>query len=529
MIRITKGDWDGFFGLVLNNFVNLLLIISLSQAVLGFSNDLIVYRILPGMALGILCGNFYYSWQARTMAQKYGRPFAALPYGINLLPIFFYTFYVMLPAQQIALSAGADKVQADNIAWMAGVLACLGSGLIEVIGSWFAPFLKKVTPRAALLSALAAVGLFFIAADYTFRSYAYPAIGLPTFFLTLYLFYGSVKMRWNLPGGLIVLAVGVSTAWITYWLGMDSPVAGLSSSSLSWGLYVPLPYGLQALVEINQMLAFSAVILPMGLINLLGSLQCLESAEAAGDPYPIKQSLIVNGLGTVVAGGFGSPFPTTVYIGHPGWKELGARSGYSMINGVVIAALCFTGTLGLLSEYVPIEAGMAILIWIGFTISSQAFQVVPKSHAPAVIAGLIPGMGAFVALITKRVLGATGYGGSEQPYSNEVLLTLTQEGSLFAKGIFALEQGWLFASVVLASVTVAIVDRKFGNILTWLGVAGLLSFMGIIHNFRVLENDITTGLGPAWPWIIGYTASLLILALVRYTLVMHHTEKSESD
>ena len=58
----------------------------------------------------------------------------------------------------------------------------------------------------------------------------------------------------------------------------------------------------------------------MGLFNVLGSLQNIESAEAAGDSYPTMPSLAVNGVGSVVAASFGSCFPTTIYIGHPGWK-----------------------------------------------------------------------------------------------------------------------------------------------------------------------------------------------------------------
>ena len=40
-------------------------------------------------------------------------------------------------------------------------------------------------------------------------------------------------------------------------------------------------------------------------------------------------SLTINGLGSIAAALFGSAFPTTIYIGHPGWKALGARAGYS--------------------------------------------------------------------------------------------------------------------------------------------------------------------------------------------------------
>ena len=85
----------------------------------------------------------------------------------------------------------------------------------------------------------------------------------------------------------------------------------------------------------------------MGLFNVLGSLQNIESAEAAGDPYRHAPSLLVNGVGSVAAALFGSAFPTTIYIGHPGWKALGARAGYSVLNGAFVTSICLTGTLAL--------------------------------------------------------------------------------------------------------------------------------------------------------------------------------------
>ena len=126
----VKGDFDGFFGLGLNNFINFLLIINLSLFVLGFDVEFVAKRILPAMAVGILIGNFFYGWQARRLGIQLGRDdVTALPYGINLLTIFFFVFYVMVPAQQIALSHGLSKQDADIIAWKAGIIACLGSGI----------------------------------------------------------------------------------------------------------------------------------------------------------------------------------------------------------------------------------------------------------------------------------------------------------------------------------------------------------------------------------------------------------------
>ena len=138
-------------------------------------------------------------------------------------------------------------------------------------------------------------------------------------------------------------------------------------------------------------------------------------------------------------------------------------------------------------------------------------------------------MGAFVALIVKRVLGATGYGTVDKPYSDELLETMARESSLFAKGIFALEQGWLYASVVLATITVAIIERRFSSMITWLAIGGCLAFLGIIHNFKVLDNDITTQLGPAWDWILGYGLTLIIIVAVRFCLVLGHEERKLSE
>ena len=68
----------------------------------------------------------------------------------------------------------------------------------------------------------------------------------------------------------------------------------------------------------------------MGLFNVLGSLQNIESAEAAGDPYETRRSLTINGFGSVAAALFGSAFPTTIYIGHPGLE--GARRARRLLD-----------------------------------------------------------------------------------------------------------------------------------------------------------------------------------------------------
>src|SRR5262245_63994723 len=73
MSWIVRGDIDGFFGLALDNLVQLLLIDALCRGVLGFPAELVYGRILPGAALSLVIGNLYYSWQAMRLARATGR------------------------------------------------------------------------------------------------------------------------------------------------------------------------------------------------------------------------------------------------------------------------------------------------------------------------------------------------------------------------------------------------------------------------------------------------------------------------
>lgn len=179
MRLFVRGDVDGFFGLALDNLVQLLLIDTLCRFVLGFPNELLYGRILPGAAVSILLGNVFYSWQALKLSKASGRTdVCALPYGINTVSLFAYVFLVMLPAKMAAEAAGA--ADPARVAWQAGLVACLGSGLIEFGGAFVADRIRKATPRAALLATLAGIALGYISLGFLLRTFAHPVVGLTT-------------------------------------------------------------------------------------------------------------------------------------------------------------------------------------------------------------------------------------------------------------------------------------------------------------------------------------------------------------
>jgi AGZA family xanthine/uracil permease-like MFS transporter len=490
----VRKDLDGFFGLMIDNLIQLILIVSLCRELIHLPDAYIFGRILPGAAISILVGNFFYAWQARRLARETGRDdVTALPYGINTVSLFAYIFFIMLP---IYLET-KDPVWA----WQVGLVACLLNGLIEVVGAFVAEWVRRMTPRAALLSALAGIAITFISMDFSFRIFDKPLIALLPLALILLSYFAHQRFPLGLPGGLVAIICGTALAW---GLGEMSgkPVAhfALSPPVFTGG-------ALWQALSSPEFLKYMSVIFPMGIFNVVGSLQNIESAEAAGDRYRTFPSLMANGIGSVVAALFGSAFPTTIYIGHPGWKRLGARSGYSALNGVFIAFICLTGTIQTVLDFIPLEAGIGILLYIGIIITAQAFQETPKEHALAVALGLFPALAAWGLLMVETGLRAAGK-------------TLYQAGlgafagSLAIHGMISLERGFIFTSMILAAIGVFLLERQFLRAAWWSLAAALFSAIGIIHAYELTPGGIVSRFGFfAAPEFVGAYLILFVLFL----------------
>ncbi len=483
----VRGDLDGFFGLMVDNLVQVLLIIGLCTHVAGLPSDLIFTRILPGVAISLLIGNLFYGFQAHYIARKYRKAdTTALPYGINTPSVIAYAYFIMGPVYQ--------RTGDPDLAWMAGLLACLVSGVIEFVGAFFAERLRRVTPRAALLGVLAGLAIAFIASDFAFRIYTKPLVGLLPLGILLLAYFGRFRFPLGLPGGLLVVVFGTAIAWGTSALGIDW-FGGVKMSgqdlrgSLDQVRWIqPLFCGseiLSVLTRSELLVPFLTVSIPMGVINALGSLQNIESAEAAGDRYATAPSLAVNGLGTIAAGLFGSCFPTTIYIGHPAWKSMGAKAGYSILNGLFFTLLFLFGCGTFLEKLIPIEAGAAIVMYIGIIMTAQAFQTTPRKHAPAVAIALFPALAAILAVKLQGFLVDAG-----AVVTLPEMLTGVGPASRVPElpGILALfgaNAGWLVSALILTAIGVAFIEKRYKVAAIWSAAATVLTLIGLLHSYRV--------------------------------------------
>jgi AGZA family xanthine/uracil permease-like MFS transporter len=216
-------------------------------------------------------------------------------------------------------------------------------------------------------------------------------------------------------------------------------------------------------------------------------------------------SLLVNGLATLAAAAFGSPFPTALYFGHMAHKSLGARSGYSIMSGAATTLVCLTGMVSPFLRVVPLEVVAMIVVWFGLVMVAQAFTEIPKTHAIAVAFGLIPLLASWAVGLVDVALrkGGSSFLQSAPSFGDELPIY----------GLIALSQGALLVSMVWAAALAFMLDRRFLQAAAWLGAAAVLSFFGLIHAFRITSQGVENVIGfmAAPAFTVSYLAGAVFL------------------
>jgi AGZA family xanthine/uracil permease-like MFS transporter len=379
-------------------------------------------------------------------------------------------FVIMLP---ITLKTN-DPIKG----WEAGLTWVFIQSFVLMIGGFIAPVIRKITPRAALLGTLAGVSIAFISMRPALEMFQRPIIGLTCFMIILASWFGGVSYFKGIPAGLVAIAVGSALAWGGIALGMDfggMSVATLKDSFANFGFSVPLP----AFGHVFSGFEFLGVILvtaiPFGIYDLVEAMDNVESAAVAGDSFPTTRVLTADGVVSLIGCCMGNPFINAVYIGHPGWKSMGGRIGYSAATGVMVILLSWFGIISLMVALIPVVAISPILLYIGMLIGSQAFQETPKSHAPAIVLALTPHLAAWGKLLIDNSLGAAGTSAEALGLDK-----LGQVGVLY-KGLSVLGGGSILGGLMFGAIGAFIVDRAFMKAAGFALAGAVLTFFGFMH------------------------------------------------
>ena len=400
------------------------------------------------------------------------------------------------------LSVAARQIAPATVDWLYDY-ARMAVQIFLVIGGFLGRWVRKVTPRAALLGTLAGVSITFISMRPALQMFLTPAIGLVCFAILLVNWFGGVKYFRGLPAGFIAMAVGALVAWGSNLFGLNYgglSLDGLARSFTHFGFSVPLPAFSHVFSGFEYLGVLLITAVPFGIYDLVEAIDNVESAAAAGDSFPTTRVLVADGVCSMIGCLMGNPFILAVYIGHPGWKAMGGRVGYSFATGVMVILLCWLGIVPVMLAMIPVVAILPILLYIGLLIGSQAFQETPGRHAPAVILALVPNVAAWALGQVKGTLNAAGLSSVDEAMHAK----LAGEGVLL-HGLEILGGGAVLTGLTLAATAVFIIERQLWRAAAFAGAAAVLTFFGFMHGERI-------GLAQSPSIAAGYVFVALFLA-----------------
>src|SRR6185369_13954001 len=124
------------------------------------------------------------------------------------------------------------RTKSAEVAWQLGLFACLGSGIIELGGAFVAGWIRRRTPRAALLSTLAGIAIGFISMTFALQIFQRPLVAMLPLAIILITLFSRAPFPLGLPGGLVAVIAGTLSAWLlpSAWSGVTMSVSGVATA-----------------------------------------------------------------------------------------------------------------------------------------------------------------------------------------------------------------------------------------------------------------------------------------------------------
>ena len=302
-----KGDIDASLGIFFDGFSKVLTAVGILTAVFGMPMADVIGKVVPGIGISIFVGNMWYFFEACQLAKKEKRQnVTAQPFGIGASQLSGWLYLIIGPVYW--------QTKDSTLALQVGIAASFLGGFIEIIGGIAGRWIVTYVPNAALMGNMASAGLVWLSVVGIAMVFDKPVYGLLPMLIIIMDYLGKADKKFQkLPSGLIAIVVGTVIAWGGGFLTLDN----FRLSFANIGFYPPKPDVFDIVAGFKGLIPFLPVILPLQINNFLSTLQGLEAAKVAGDAYPERRSMIMDGLSTLTCALFGNPCPTGVDFGHP--------------------------------------------------------------------------------------------------------------------------------------------------------------------------------------------------------------------
>lgn len=468
----TSGDINGFFGLMVDNLTVMAFMANILIYVFQFPAEIVYTKMFPGTALGVLFGDFVYTYMGYQLARRTNNPeVTAMPLGLDTPSSIGIVFTVLGPAFLAYKKVYPDVNQAAMMTWYLGMATMVNIGLIKLVFSFAGKWLQSLVPQAGLLGSLAGIGIALIGLLPIVEIFRLPIVGMIALGLILYTLVAGIRLPGNLPG--VAVAVGVGSL-LHYALGaVGLPGGHLSDlKGLSFVGGLPLPT-VGFLNAYGDSLNYLPIAFPFAILTVIGGINVTESARVGGDDYDTRQILLTEAVATLVAGICGGVAQSTPYIGQPAYKAMGSRLGYTLLTGIFVGLGGMLGYLSFIVKLIPAAVLAPILVFVALDIVVQAFAATPRQHGPAVALSYIPTLARLVAIQFDKFL--------PQEKMSELLKPTGHEISE-VQVIVALGNGFILTAMLWGAFVAELIDRRLLRSAAYLLVLAALTYPGIVHS-----------------------------------------------
>ncbi len=481
-----KADLDASIGVFFDGFSKVIVAIAILVGTFGLSGATVFGTMMPGVLMTVIILNgglwLYYRHVAK---QRGDGNLTAIPAGLQAGRMFIWLYSIMLPV----FNATGDAMMGFKV----GVLAHFIGGAVFVIGAFLVPKILKIVPAGALFGSLAGGAMAFLILQSMDGTLKMPLIGWLSLIVLFVIYLGKVNTK--LPAALIAIVVGAGIAWITGAMSFSTVTDSLANLSF----YIPkFTFWIFSSDVIANTIPFLPIIIVFSLNEVITGIQAVEQAKECGDThFTTIKPLVISGVASMIGALFGNPLAVGLYWGYPGWKKMGSGTGYHLGIVVLYAIVGLTGLSAIITAFIPEAVVLPILVFVGISSYSQAFEVVKKKYYPAVIMASLP---VIMDFIVDNIA----------------------EGKL--QGFLAFDPGSAFVGLIVGCVFVFIIDNA------WLKVAitnivGLgLTAIGMIHSPGLL---FTETYAPDMGFIAVYsvlTVAFLVLHFIKFNAKAHQAD-----
>ncbi len=489
------GDLNAFFGLMLDNVTNLVVLTGILVGVFGYPAGKVHSLMIPGVALGVLFGDAVYTWLAFRLAKKTGRTdVTAMPLGLDTPSTIGIATAVIGPVFLETKDA--------TIAWQVGMATLMIVGVFKLALSFAGDWARRCIPQAGLLGSLAGIGITLLAFFPVMKIFSTPIAGIAALGIVLYALIARRRLPWGVPGAFFAVAAGC----LLYYLSGAFHLFGHAATAPALELHPAFPVPTLGFIHgMSKAISYLPIAFPFALLTIIGGINNTESARVAGDEYRTRDILLAEAFSTIVAALFGGVAQTTPYIGHPAYKAMGGRAAYTLATGLFVGIGGALGIMSFVVEAIPEAVITPILLFVGIEIVSQAFVESPRRHAAAVAFAVVPTVGYLVLTYADSMLGKLDPA-TLLPGALTADLTVLR----------AVGHGFILTAILWGGLLADLIDGKVRRAALGMLLCAAFTMFGLIHSITPAGEIYLPwklGSGFVWQITLGYAlVGLFLLA-----------------